>query len=173
MTSFPTAKAAAALALCALLFGAPQASAQPPGATTASGSHVNATFKIFNYSKYEVRLKGVPVRFGGSQWEVKKGPPAAKGQMTLLLKDERFYMPGFSGAATDARLILDLLKDGRDVTCYVAVAYGKKTQLGFGMDLGVSQPTVQGCEGIKVDWQISQNDLEIYVDLPQASWAMR
>jgi hypothetical protein len=172
MFKFLAAKAAVALAL---LLGLAATPAAAQSQTAASGSNVNATVKIFNYSKYEVYLRGRPQRFESDRslaFEVKKGPPAAKGQMALLLQDVRFVRLG-SGAGTDSKLFVELNKGGRWITCYVAVAYGKSTKLGMGMDLGVGPPEVQGCEGVKVDWRISQNDLEIYIDLPQASWAMR
>jgi hypothetical protein len=161
------------LAAGALLLGL--AAPQPAEATTpnpASSLIVHATIKVFNHSKYRFRLTGIPLRDKSRpNFITEQPPPAAKGQQVVKFKDIQFYRSKPGAASTDARIALDLFKDGNMITCYVAVAYGKATGLfGLGFELGVGPPERQGCEGIKVDWQISQNDLELYIDLPLASW---
>ncbi len=142
-------------------------------APAEAADEVNVTIKIFNYSPYEVRLTGKPVRYSYPvAFEAKKAPPTAKGQQTILEYPIRFSRSGRS-AASDSRLIVEVFKGGRYVSCFVVLAYGRAINNGLDMALGTDSPTTIGCEGVPVEWQTSQNDIEVVIDRRGASWAAR
>ncbi len=150
--------------------------AAAPSTLAESYTSVSVNVKVFNYSRFDIRLSGAPERFTQpAAFEIAGTAAGAKGQQALLTKGITFIRSG--RYAQDARIKLEVRFGTNFVSCYSVLAYGRGTEdkqvekTYQQLALGTDQPRVGCAGGPEITWQTSQDDIEIVVDPQRKSWA--